>query len=134
MKFNLSHYGCLYGDKDMIHAPDSHVVNGHEERRGACSYFVFYSKPAGNGFFFWWKDFMKDYRRLRSDHVFLHTTEIKFRDKLRHQLFCRAKGFAMRWGFHVIPANMRLAMDYAASELNEPALVWLEIPLARKRM
>ena len=50
MKFNLSHYGYLYGDKDMLHAPDSHVVNDREERRGACSYFVFHSEPAGDEF------------------------------------------------------------------------------------
>ena len=29
----------------------------------------------------------------------------------------------------MIPVNMRLTMDYAASELNEPALVWRAIPL-----
>ena len=94
----------MYDDKDMLNAPDSHVVNDSEERRGACSYFVFYSEAAGNNSFFWYKDFMKDYRRLRSDHILLHTTEIKFREKLRHQFF-RAKVFAMRWGFHMISAS-----------------------------
>ena len=53
MKFNLcvSHYGYMYGDKDMLNAPDSHAVNDCEERRCACSYFVFYSEPAGDDFF-----------------------------------------------------------------------------------
>ena len=91
MKFSLSRYEYMYGDKDMLHAPDSRVVNDREERRGACSYFVFYSKPAGSDVFFWWKDFMKDYRRLRSDHVLLHITEIEFRDKLRHYFFVGQK-------------------------------------------
>ena len=133
MKFNLSHYGYLYGDKDMfLNALDSHVVNDREEGRGACSYFVFYSEAAGNIIFFWWKDFMKDFvRRLRSDRVLLHVTEFQFRDKLCHQFF-RAKIFAIRWGFHMIPVNMRLVMDYTANELNEPALVWPAIPLVGK--
>ena len=38
----------------------------------------------------------------------------------------------MRWGFHVIPVIMRLAMDYAVNEFNEPALVWSVIPLVGK--
>ena len=46
--------------------------------------------------------------------------------------FFWAKVFAIRWGFHMIPVSMRLAMDYAASELNEPALVWPAIPLVGK--
>ena len=87
MKFNMSKYGYVYSDKDMFNAPDPHVVNTSEERRGACSYFVFYSVAAGNDFFFWYKDYMKDYRRLRSDHVLLHITEIELREKLRHLFF-----------------------------------------------
>ena len=99
MKFNVSNYGYVYGDKDMLNAPDSRVVNTSEERRGACSYFVFYSVAAGNDFFFWYKDYMKDYRRIRSDHVLLHITEIKFREKLRHlfvlgKSLCRALGLS----------------------------------------
>ena len=50
MKFNISNYGYVYGDKDMLNASDSHVVNTSEERRGACSYFVFYSEAAGDVF------------------------------------------------------------------------------------
>ena len=50
MKFNLYHYGYLYGDKDMLNAPDSHVVNTSEERRDVFSYFFFYSEAAGNDF------------------------------------------------------------------------------------
>ena len=42
-------------------------------------------------FIFWWKDFMKDYRRLRSGHVLLHITEIESRDKLRHNFFIGQK-------------------------------------------
>ena len=87
MKFNLSHYGYLYGDNDMLHAPNSRVVNDREERRGACSYFVFYSEPGGKDFSLWWKDFMKDYFRLCSDHVLLLINEIEFRDKLGHEFF-----------------------------------------------
>ena len=34
----------------------------------------------------------------------------------------------MRWGFHMIPVEMRLAMDYASNEINEPTLVWPSIP------
>ena len=104
----------MYDDKDMLNAPDSHVVNDSEERRGSCSYFVFCSEAAGSVFSFWYKDFMKDYRPLHSDHVLLHIAEIKFREKLRHQFF-RAKVFAIRWGFPMIPTNIRLAMEYAAT-------------------
>ena len=51
MKFNLAHFGYLFGDKDMfLNALDSHVVNDREEERGACSYFVFYSEAAGDVF------------------------------------------------------------------------------------
>ena len=71
----------------MLNAPYLHAVNSREKRRGACSYFVFYSEPAGNNFF----TFMKDYCRLRSDHILLHIIEIKFRDKLRNQFFIRQK-------------------------------------------
>ena len=44
----------------------------------------------------------------------------------------RAKNFVMHWGFHMIPVDMRLTLEYAADELNESALVWSPIPLIRK--
>ena len=70
MKFNLELYGFLHGEKDMfLYAVDSHVVNVREQGRGERSYFVFHSEAAGNDFAFWRKYLMKDYRRLRSDHV-----------------------------------------------------------------
>jgi len=133
MKFNLELYGFLHGEKDMfLYAVDSYVVNVREQGRGERSYFVFHSEAAGNDFAFWRKDLMKDYRRLRSDHVLLHLPEFQYRDKLRDVFFLRAKSFAMRWGFHMIPVEMRLAMDYASNEINEPTLVWPSIPLVGK--
>ena len=98
MKFNLSHYGYMYGCKDIINAPDSHVVNVSEERCGVCSYFVFYSEADGNIFFFWYKGFMKDYRRLRSDRVLLHiTNKIELCDKLRHNFSGKSLCHALRF-------------------------------------
>ena len=32
----------------------------------------------------------------------------------------------------MIPVNMRLAMEYSANEVNEPAVVWPAIPLVGK--
>ena len=99
MKFNLAHYGYLHGDKVMfLNGLDTYVVNDREEDRGACSYFVFYSEATGNIFFFWRKDFMKDFCHLRSDHVLLHINDFQFREQLRDQFFsddeiCHVLGF-----------------------------------------